>query len=90
LFSDVGWHAFGMTVRRRVIAVLLGCALVAVCVALLWPRWPKEPEYQGKKLSEWIALANPVAGRGLVGSQTEANLAIRQIGSNGLPFLGGG
>jgi hypothetical protein len=64
-----------------VIFVLVG-VLVAVVVALLvWPG-EREPEYQGKKLSEWIKDANQIWDP--EGKRAEA---VRQIGTNALPFL---
>jgi hypothetical protein len=39
--------------ERRIFLVLLACGVVAVVVALVWPR-EREPEYQGTKLSEWL------------------------------------
>ncbi len=80
LFSDAHWHDLPVKVKRRVIAILLGCALAGAVVALFWPRGPKEPEYEGKKLSEWtIALS-------LTPSQRPSQ-AVRHIGTNALPWL---
>ena len=31
-----------------------GCIVAAVLIVALWPG-EREPEYQGKKLSEWLA-----------------------------------
>ena len=52
--------------KRRIVFVVLGaCALLAVATVAFWPE-PKEPEYQGKKLSEWAEIYrtsfNPVPG----------------------------
>jgi len=61
--------------------VVLGVAITAAAFFALRPR---EPVYQGKRLSEWLADFNR-AGRGQVNQ--EAENAIRQIGTNALPFL---
>ncbi len=68
--------------RSRAIAwvVLLGVITVAAFFALR----PREPVYQGKRLSKWLADFNR-AGRGQ--TNQEAEDAIRQIGTNALPFL---
>jgi hypothetical protein len=42
--------------RRRVVIVLAACALVGIGVVTFWPG-EREPEYNGKKLSEWLAVA---------------------------------
>src|SRR5678816_2434558 len=55
--------------------VLVVVVLVAVAV---WPG-PKEPEYQGKKLSEWLEMHNDRPAK-----STEA---VRAIGTNAIPFL---
>src|SRR6478609_2631853 len=87
-FSDF-WHNCAVKVKRRMIAILLGCALVGVCVALLWPRGPKEPEYQGKKLSELIATAGDSKGYELnhVLARLMAMQAIRSLGGKAIPYL---
>ena len=51
---------------------------------VVWMAWPggREPEYHGKKLSEWLYLYNVSAG-----SSEEAIAAVREIGTNALPWL---
>jgi len=71
--------------RRRILLAVLGLAFAVVLVAVLWPG-QKEPEYQGKKLSEWLlTYVNPVALDPV--RQDQALNAVRHIGTNGLPFL---
>ena len=72
--------------RKRVIIVLAVCVLVGIGVVAFWPG-EKEPEYNGKKLSEWldgyqtgVAMESPTQER-------EAIKAIRTIGTNALPCL---
>src|SRR4051812_12829515 len=64
-------------VKRRVVRIVLTGVVVVAAVVLLWPRGEREPEYQGKKLSEWI---------GDEGNPRQAD-AVRHIGTNALPFL---
>src|SRR5262245_367846 len=61
--------------RRRVVIVVAAVVVAAVMAAVLWPK-EREPEYQGKKLSEWIN----------VGSR-EGPEAVQAIGTNALPCL---
>jgi hypothetical protein len=77
--------------RKR--AILICCAaFIAAVVVIAWPRGPKEPEYQGRKLSEWMHLAglsrgfDPSAGVGDP-SLEESKAAIRAMGTNCLPYL---
>ncbi len=48
-------------------------------IALVWPR-EREPEYQGKKLSEWLELNRH-------GSPSGAKEAVRHMGTNCIPLL---
>jgi hypothetical protein len=79
--------------------MITGLVFVAAVVAVVvWPR-KREPEYQGKKLSEWLEIyeRNSLVlqvGYGKSGDSTtkvkrmeEARDAIKQIGTNGVPFL---
>jgi hypothetical protein len=78
--------------RRRVIVVVGGCLVAAVLIFTVWPG-EREPEYQGKKLSEWLDDYWP--GRGHLISippdwernRLEAEVAVRRIGTNGLPWM---
>jgi hypothetical protein len=74
--------------RRRVIIIFAVCVLVAIGVVAFWPG-EREPEYNGKKLSEWLEFyENPgMAGQNWREREKEAEFAIRQIGTNALPWL---
>ena len=80
------------TKRRRVL-VVLGSVVAAVLALLLIAFWPgpKEPEYQGKKLSEWVDKALtadlPRYGNPEVAEVAEARGAIRALGTNSLPYF---
>jgi hypothetical protein len=66
-----------------------GCALIAVVTVLIWPG-EKEPEYQGKRLSEWLDVYLPHFQSDLYRGMPELRgsaAAVRQIGTNAIPFL---
>jgi hypothetical protein len=69
--------------RRRLIILLVGFVLLALVATVVWPR-NREPEYHGKKLSEWLLACGSPANRS---DEVEAAFAIRQIGTNCLPWL---
>ena len=85
--------------RRRIILLLTLAATVAAGFVLFWPSGPKDPAYQGKRLSKWIKEAQGTAD--LVGSlggskplqiqrgeaARKAIQAIQSIGTNALPYL---
>src|SRR6266478_5031865 len=74
--------------RRRLLYFLLVGAGAAVVVSLAWPR-QREPEYKGRKLSEWAFLVTgpfPYHDSAFP-KMPEAEEAIRQIGTNALPWL---
>jgi hypothetical protein len=56
-------------------AVLLVAGIAAIA---FWPE-KKEPEYKGRKLSEWLALYYE--------HPDQASEGVKAIGSNGIPFL---
>jgi hypothetical protein len=85
--------------RRRVIIVLAVCVLVGIGVVAFWPG-EREPEYNGKKLSEWldsvcVNLSLEQASALLAGNfaeiksktSLEAIQAIRCIGTNAVPWF---
>ncbi len=69
--------------RGRAIALAVLLAVIATVAAFMALR-PREPVYQGKRLSEWLEEFSR-RGRGQINRQAEN--AIRQIGTNALPFL---
>jgi HEAT repeat protein len=64
---------------KKILIALAACILVAIAVVAFWPG-EKEPECNGKKLSEWIKIRNGP-------DKHEAIKAIHAIGTNALPYL---
>jgi hypothetical protein len=82
-----------MKKRRRVIAVLLACIILAACTVLLWPG-EKEPQYKGRTLTHWMLINYRSTGAQTVRKSVynptvrqESEHAVRQIGTNALPWL---
>jgi hypothetical protein len=71
--------------RRRIVLLLFGIAAI-IFTAVLWPD-EREPEYQGKKLSEWMAILYRDDNSELGSRERQKALdAIRHIGTNALPI----
>jgi len=69
--------------RKRIFIVLAVCVLVGIGVVVFWPG-EREPEYNGKKLSEWLIYW----GKAQSDQQVwEVENAVRHIGTNSLPYL---
>jgi hypothetical protein len=63
------------------------CVLAAIGVVAFWPG-EREPEYNGKKLSEWLMVAASQGWDEPDSPETmEALAAVRSIGTNALPCL---
>src|ERR1700722_2327691 len=80
--------------RLRIIFILLAILLIGVLVIYLVQ--PKEPEYQGRKLSTWIRVYQEqqkssadlnLADPNRAVPMTAAERAIKEIGTNALPTL---
>ena len=71
--------------KRRVFLILLGAVLAGELVAVF--RREREPEYGGRKLSEWVMAYSRSSTLNPSRENHEAAEAIRQIGSNALPYL---
>jgi HEAT repeat protein len=71
-----------MRTRRKLIWILLGCAIVAILLLMLLHE--REPQFDGLSLSQWIAILE--RGNAQI-SREQAELAVRSIGTNALPFL---
>jgi hypothetical protein len=78
-----------MTIRRKLLLASLGAAVIfASLVAAFTRRAPSEkpqPSYKYQQLSDWLAMCRPRVGPWDTGG--EAELAVRLIGTNALPFL---
>lgn len=71
--------------RGRAIAACVLAATIATG-AIIYALRPQEPEYQGRRLNEWLEhLGNRTWGGGT--NEGEAEEAIRKIGTNALPAL---
>src|ERR1043165_3334350 len=69
--------------NRRIILLLLAVAVLVGVLVVVLPR-EREPEYGGKRLSEWVErYATPPHMR----QTEEAADAIRHIGTNAIPYL---
>jgi len=66
--------------KRRILVLLAALAAAFGIVALVLQPKP-EPEYGGKKLSEWVMELDGLGGR------EAPKDAIREIGTNALPYL---
>src|SRR5690242_3243308 len=66
------------SMSRRLWIGLAAVTVVAIVAVAVWPG-DREPEYQGKKLSEWLAMQHE--------HPAEAARAVRAIGTNAIPFL---
>ena len=67
--------------------VVVACIVAAVVVAMVRPR-EREPEYKGKKLSEWLVdYGNPWDPTGDKEKRQGAREAMSYFGTNALPWL---
>ena len=69
--------------------LLAGCGLAIAVAFAVWPR-EREPEYQGKKLSDWLMLYSEqfhIDGYDDTPELRQSSNAVRQIGSNAIPYL---
>src|SRR5713101_6945786 len=72
--------------RRRLVYLILGLVLLAGVLVAVFRR-EREPEYGGKRLSEWVMVighSDPATGSI---QRAEAADAIRKIGTNAFPYL---
>lgn len=69
--------------KRMRWAVAVGLLGIVFAVLVLWRVWPKEPAYNGRSLSHWL----DEWGNAYNDRTHPATIAIRAIGSNGLPIL---
>ncbi|HXJ61331.1 MAG TPA: hypothetical protein VNU68_32205, partial [Verrucomicrobiae bacterium] len=81
-----------MKVKKNQIRLLLGALLVITSIVIgQHTRGERQPSFQGKSLSFWLDqyLFNRGAGNDpeKLALREDARRAIRQIGSNGIPYL---
>jgi hypothetical protein len=76
------------TAKKKRTLIISACGLTVLALAIvvaICTRGPREPLYQGKTLGEWMSEAS--VGVWPRPSPAEADEAIRQIGTNGFPFI---
>jgi len=75
-------HPVLVRTRQRTIAFTVLVLVIGAFAYVILSEKP-EPRYQGKRLSEWLAIhSNPNSSEG-----AEAAVAVRSIGTNALPFV---
>ena len=82
--EDDGW---AMPKRRIFLGVLLLAVLVVVGLLVSGVFRDREPEYGGKRLSEWVRKFWAPPYTNYSAQTAEAKDAIHQIGTNALPYL---
>jgi len=73
-----------MRKRRFFLLLIAGGVLVIVAVVVFSPSREREPEYGGKRLSEWVFELPPDASQS---GNSAAEVALREIGTKALPYL---
>lgn len=72
--------------KRRRIAVV-GLVVAMLAVAVWFALRPREPEYEGRKLSDWTREFATIGHNRIRENTAESVAAVQHIGTNGLPFL---
>jgi len=70
--------------KRRVFLILIGLVIAGAVVVLATRE--REPEYQGKKLSEWVVELTAYTSDAEI-PQRATDDAVRHIGTNAIPYL---
>lgn len=73
-----------LNARFRILLLVGGAALLAL--ALLGALFPREPAYQGRRLSVWLRDVPPL-GSGFTDPNQPAHQALQHFGTNAIPFL---
>ena len=75
--------------KRTKLPVVVGATILAIAVAVwvFMPSGVKEPEYEGRTLSEWLERVNATKDSPGSAPYLEATAAIRSIGTNGFPVV---
>src|SRR5580765_975729 len=76
--------------RKREVYLMVGVLVVGGVLVAVFAGREREPEYGGKRLSEWVRRIGTTSAGGRVrrmGIDTAEMEAIRHIGTNALPYL---
>src|SRR6266404_2982002 len=74
--------------RQRRVYLLVVVLVVAGVLVAVFARREREPEYGGKRLSEWVRqYYQPRKYGGSPNADIDASSALRNIGTNALPHL---
>ena len=71
---------------NRRVGLFLFILLLTCAAALALYFWPREPSYQGKRLSEWLAELD-IRNTSEANSRDQAAKAVCAVGTNALPTL---
>jgi hypothetical protein len=71
--------------KRRILLIGIPVAVVAIVGLIMALTREREPEYGGKKLSEWVEEYESESR--LAGNPIIADRAIRELGTNAIPYL---
>jgi hypothetical protein len=72
---------------RKILFACAGLVVAGTIAALTLTRHPREPEYAGRSLSQWLAAYNQTVNFGGPEKPEPSADAIRHIGTNALPWL---
>src|SRR5947209_15928662 len=79
-----------MRPSRRVLLPIFGALLLVGLAVLVWPR-ENEPAYQGRSLSDWLAVYEKAKASDASASDIQegekATNAVRAMGTNAVPIL---
>ncbi len=85
--SCIRSHISAVSRQRKILFILLG-SLIVVAGAIFWARSDPEPSYDNRSISEWYdVMRQAEAGSRPLSDSDKAKTAIREIGTNSIPYL---
>lgn len=72
--------------RYRKYLLIVGCLAVLLCLGFLAFKGPPEPDYQGRRLTQWL-FDQRITDKGGIELSDASVRAVQAIGTNGLPVL---